>query len=347
MSEVQSQNFSSFRKYRKPSYDDNIYLERPEDRIPDYYCLAVEQIDYAPDEGSWKFCYNVAGQGTTHHGTGRCAIHGGSLIDGSESLNNPYGDISDARLQVLLSKFLSERDPLNLHPVLALSKALTQMWLEDWKTITDAMIAWYASFHPKRRGLHDYPLYHVGVIHYLFSEKIEEGKINELLRLDADELNEELDKAAERWKDQWENNGRTRNGTMTRIADLFVEKPIKMPNYSAGIKHLQLIERIASRLMEHEKDAWLSSEGSTMLIKDLGAICRAAIPRFLRQRGILLKEVEIQPLLEDVSYAFMLSLEQLDAGRFFRKETTKALEQWLTSQREEMTLEAENSGASL
>lgn len=330
-----------FGNYKKPHFEDNLFPERPEDIPSDKYCLATVEMDYKPYEGNYHYCYNVAGQGTNHHGKGRCAIHGGALTDKPEGLHNRYGDIASTRLQTLLSKFSADPDPLNLYPELGMARAINQMWQEDWQTINEALLAWFASFNPKRRGLHDQPLYHVSAIRHMLSKAIDTKDINRVLTLDDDELNEELNEAAEAWKIQWWQDGMSENGTPTRIPNLKVEKPVRLPDYSSGIKHLQLIDHIANRLMEHEKEAWLSSKDSLLLFSDLGSIMRVAVPRFLRQRNILLKENEVQPLLDDISQAFVLAIEKVDKSRYFRDYTSQALDKWLADQKEQMTYDLE------
>lgn len=94
-------------------------------------------------------CTQRAGWGTDHPGVGRCKLHGGkSLVR-----HGLYSAIQRPRIAALIAQFeaLPESEALRTLPELAAARALFVDWVERYDEITEALLAWHASYAQSMR----------------------------------------------------------------------------------------------------------------------------------------------------------------------------------------------------
>lgn len=94
-------------------------------------------------------CQRPAGWGTDHPGEGRCKLHGGvGQIKGTQL--DPVARYSDLqarpRLRELVAQFAQDANPDDLSHELTLLRALVTDFIERHDDITEALLAWHASF---------------------------------------------------------------------------------------------------------------------------------------------------------------------------------------------------------
>lgn len=95
-----------------------------------------------------KLCQNPAGKGTDHPGEGRCKFHGGTTqVKGTRFEVGRYGDLrARPRLKELIEKYAAEVDTSDLSHEITLLRALTQDYLERYDAMSEALLAWHASY---------------------------------------------------------------------------------------------------------------------------------------------------------------------------------------------------------
>lgn len=262
--------------YPPPKGEANLFVERPPDVDPDWYCRAVARIPRGENAGKFKYCYARAGAGTPHKGWGRCYQHGGGKpedVDRFNALTNPT-------LHELLDQYLDDPDPMNLHQELAVARAIVQYEITQHQEASEALLAWHASFDKNRRGLHDHPLYHVHAIKKAFElGLIHDGQTPE-------ELQEALEFGLAQWQQEWklQENGRSIN--------LRVERPVKATNYLALLKGLTVIASLVKDITKLEEEAYLSAFAVEQALQRYGQITREAIMALLREKGISVDEAQ-------------------------------------------------------
>lgn len=97
---------------------------------------------------SGKRCQNPAGKGTNHPGEGRCKFHGGATqIKGTRFEVGRYGDLrARPRLKELIEKYSREVDTSDLSHEITLLRALVHDYVERYDDMSDALLAWHASY---------------------------------------------------------------------------------------------------------------------------------------------------------------------------------------------------------
>lgn len=89
-------------------------------------------------------CQRPAGWGTDHPGEGRCKLHGGV----GQKAGLRYADLNTRpRLRELVERFAADDNPSDLSHELTLLRALVTDYVERYDEITEALLAWHASFN--------------------------------------------------------------------------------------------------------------------------------------------------------------------------------------------------------
>lgn len=285
-----------FERYDPPNPKDNLFPEKPEKRQPDYYCLARHQVKQGENAGKWKYCYRRSGAGTGHVGYGRCSLHGGA----TPSVENRYAELNNPSIGEKTAKFLHDSQPLNLLPELAAGRAIFEDFIERHDEHQEALLGWYASFDESRRGLHDYPLYHVhAIVRGLHIARKELGEA--VWELAPDELLPYLDEGVESFIEDWLNEARSeKTGKTWRKANLRVDKPHKMLDISYGARILKTISDIADRIIKHEQEAFLSAFAVQQLIQMYAESTRKHLTRMLRRLEVK-DAAQTEKLLQDIA----------------------------------------------
>lgn len=94
-------------------------------------------------------CKNVAGMRTDHVGQGKCWLHGGA----TPIRHGRYSKISRPRIRDLIAQHEADPDPLNILPEIAALRALFQDFIERYDDMTEALLAWHASYELQQRPL--------------------------------------------------------------------------------------------------------------------------------------------------------------------------------------------------
>lgn len=281
--------YDTHERYDAPSPVDNCYEQRPPKLESDYYCRAIGRWGdmQGPDlAGKWKYCYARAGAGTNHVGHGRCRHHGGS----NPNVENRYSELLNDSIGEKLAKFLMDPNPLDLRAELAAARALFEDFVERHESVTAALLAWHASFDPRRRGLHDAPLYHFEAIRYAFEGLVQQG----ITSPSASELQAALEAGVELARHDFLEGG---GG---RVADLKVEKPVKVTDITNAVTVLKTISSLATTIIKHEQEAFLSVFAVRMLIEAYGEQTRKTLAKHLRRLGVNDGE-EVEAILRDIA----------------------------------------------
>jgi hypothetical protein len=98
-------------------------------------------------------CKFPAGMRTTHPGQGKCYRHGGTKPGDPRLKSGRYSSIERPRIRDLIAAHEADPDPLNLLPEIAALRALFQDFIERYETMTEALLAWHASWQITRRPL--------------------------------------------------------------------------------------------------------------------------------------------------------------------------------------------------
>lgn len=98
-------------------------------------------------------CAKLAGERTAHPGEGRCYLHGGTKIGDPRLKSGRYSKIKRRRIRQLIEQHEADPDPLNVLPEIAALRALFQDFVERHDEITEALLAWHASFQLTRRPI--------------------------------------------------------------------------------------------------------------------------------------------------------------------------------------------------
>ena len=87
-----------------------------------------------------KYCQHHAGHNTDHKGLGRCNIHGGS----SPSMSGIYSTVTEGKLAKHLERVthMEHAVRLDLGPELNMLRALTMDFIDNYKELVDALLAW-------------------------------------------------------------------------------------------------------------------------------------------------------------------------------------------------------------
>lgn len=262
-------------RYDIPNPEDNAFDEKPPKRESDYYCLARRKWKPpSPHAGKWGYCYARAGQGTDHLGYGRCKLHGGATDN--EAMR--YAALGNPAIAELVAKYLEDPDPLNLREELAAGRALFKHFVDEWGAISDALLAWHASFDKKRRGLHDKPLYNIEVIEQ--AVKMLGGESPKSIAHLQDVLEEAIVKVRERRRLAYLERGEE------FAEDLRIEKPVKVKDISYGVTILKVIQGLVDTIIKHEKEAHLSVFAFEQLLAKYGEITKRRVTRFLKRMGV-------------------------------------------------------------
>ena len=90
-------------------------------------------------------CQAPAGRGTDHRGVGACKFHGGAV----PVLHGRYSRITRPRIAALLAQLALDPDPEDLLPEVILIRALIIDFVERYDRMSDAILAWHASWEPE------------------------------------------------------------------------------------------------------------------------------------------------------------------------------------------------------
>jgi len=280
-------------RYNPPNPADNAYAEKPPKREPDYYCLGRSRIREGENEGKWKYCYSRAGAGTTHTGHGRCKRHGGS----APSVENRYAAMLNDNISGKIAKFLNDPNPLDLRAELAAARALFEDFTERYDEFVDAVIAWHASFHDDRRGLHDAPLYHFDAIRHAY-RSLAHDRFHEAT---DEDLHRALEEGVRAERMEWA--ARMAEQDRRSRLDLKVEKPVKVLDISHAARILKIITEITTTIMKHEREAFLSIFAVQMLMESYGEHTKKVLNRHLRRLGVNDGET-LERILKDIASAW-------------------------------------------
>lgn len=293
---LDARDFDSQERYDPPNPADNCFDEKPPMLEPDYYCRARGRWDdkHGPEfEGKWKYCYARAGAGTNHLGQGRCKHHGGA----APNVENRYAAMNNDTIAQKLAKFLLDPNPLDLRAELAAARALFEDMVERYDDYVAALIAWHASFDPKRRGLHDAPLYHIAAIQHAFAYLMEQGVEHPALDEIHAALEHGMEVARREWVEERQQSGKP------YATDLKVEKPVKVLDISHAASLLKIVQNLATAIIKHEQEAFLSVFAVQALIEAYGEQTRKVLARHLRRLGVNDAEA-LDAILTDISRAW-------------------------------------------
>lgn len=285
--------FDKHERYAPPNPADNHFKEKPEKREPDYYCLGRGRWDENSEfSGEWKYCYARAGAGTSHLGYGRCKRHGGA----TQAAENRYAALLNDSIGEKLAKFLLDPNPLDMRAELAAARAIFEDFIQRHEAITEAVLAWHASYDPKRRGLHDTPLYNIEAI---------AAVVNDIRALPPtakiEDLQAVLEKGVTLAQEEWV---RKRLVTDKEYrTDFKVEKPMKMLDISHAARLLKIVNDMVSAIIKHEREAFLSVFAVKMLIEAYGEQTRKVLGRHLRRMGVTELDV-IEEVITDIGRAW-------------------------------------------
>lgn len=95
-------------------------------------------------------CTRPAGWGTDHSGVGRCKFHGGR----NPVRHGRYSVIQRPRIAALVKEFEADPTPLDTLPEIHVVRALLADGIERYDEITEATLAWHASYAAGMRPLH-------------------------------------------------------------------------------------------------------------------------------------------------------------------------------------------------
>ncbi|AFZ67000.1 hypothetical protein [Deinococcus peraridilitoris] len=93
--------------------------------------------------GKEATCRNAAGFKTDHPSQGKCYLHGGK----TPVKHGRYSLLKHARLRELLEQAEQDPDPLDLTQDVLLMRAVVHDYLDRHGLVTDAILAWHASFN--------------------------------------------------------------------------------------------------------------------------------------------------------------------------------------------------------
>lgn len=260
--------------YKPPNPDDNAFDGQPPMRDSDYYCLARRKWKNGPHEGKWGYCYLRAGHGTLHTGYGRCKHHGG----GGEAQGMRYAALTNPTIAEKIAQYYDDPDPLDLRPELAAGRALFAHFVEEYQEITEALLAWHASFDKKRRNLHDKPLYHIDAVMHALIEL--DGKPPKDLEQLQQALEVGLEKAYALRRADYIDRGKE------FAEDLMVEKPVKVKDIAYAATLLKVINQLVDAIIKHEKEAHLSVFAYDTLMEAYGKTTRKHVVRYLKRMGV-------------------------------------------------------------
>lgn len=276
-------------RYDPPNAEDNVFDSKPPERPSDYYCLARRQWNsVSPYPGKWGYCYARAGAGTDHKGHGRCKHHGGS----TQAQAMRYAALGNPTIAELVAHFLADPDPLNLRDELAAARALFTDFVSDYKNISEALMAWHASFDKKRRDLHDKPLYNI--------EAIMEALVllGGVPPKDVEQLHEALEVGVER---ALANRERLKLEAGVEFAnDLKIEKPVKIRDIAYAVTILKVVQGLVDTIIKHEREAYLSVFAFNALMGQYGNVTRKHLVRFLKRKGVTDDE-EVEELIAKIA----------------------------------------------
>lgn len=107
-------------------------------------------------------CKQPLGKRTDHPGQGRCWLHGGA----TPIIHGLYSKIKRERFADLFKEQLANKAPLDLLPEVHLLRAVVIDFLERYDEMTEAILAWHASFDLK----HHTPPHFIDAILWLVGE---------------------------------------------------------------------------------------------------------------------------------------------------------------------------------
>jgi hypothetical protein len=110
---------------------------------PNYFCRGA-------NSKRKKYCERRAGAGTDHKGQGRCKSHFGN----NPERHSRYSVIKRPRIRELVAQFATDQNPLDTLPEIHLVRALLVDGIERYDEITEAALAWHASFSAAMRPIH-------------------------------------------------------------------------------------------------------------------------------------------------------------------------------------------------
>lgn len=277
MSLLDPPEFDRFERYDPPNPEDNAFDERPDKRDPDYYCLGRGKWhDNSPHAGKYKYCYARAGAGTNHTGYGRCQHHGGA----NPAVENRYEALLNPSISEKIGKFLNDPNPLDLKAELAAARAIFEDTVERHGEFTEALLAWHASFDPKRRGLHDKPLYHFDAFRNAY-KSLAHDRLHEAT---DEELHEALEAGLKKAQEDWRDSMIAADKEWA--LDLKVEKPMKTVDISHAARVLKIVSDLVTAIIKHEREAFLSLFAVQQLIETYGQQTRKVLARHLRRLGV-------------------------------------------------------------
>lgn len=258
--------------YPKPEKADNLFLLRPDKKDSDYYCQGLIKLARGEHAGKWTYCMRRAGDGTNHIGYGRCKHHGGAL----PVVENRYASLLNPTYNEVLQSFYNDPDPLNLRSELAIARTILTDVMNKHEEWNEALMAWWASFDPNRRGLHDMPLYHAQAMKLA----VDRGYVTEGMTSGA--FQEGLERGLADYQAEWLDA----NEGGAELLVLRVDRPKKAyVDVGTALKALTEIRNIAKLISELESKAYLSIFSFEQLLERYAETIFEVIQRRLTRNG--------------------------------------------------------------
>ncbi len=347
MAERRHKHYTNKNKYDRPDSND-IFLERPPDKESDYWCRGVIELEgvtktsmgrktpktFKGKATRWLYCSRRAGQDTSHQGIGRCRYCEGDMLPDPK---NRYSLLLNEELRLKVYHFLNDDNITDLRPELAMTRSLLEIWVNEAKPLIDATLAWHASFDSDHQGLHDYPLYHVGVHRLVMAELIEEGV--HLDDLTDKQLNDRMIKAHQQWKEEFVEasrpdipvgkGGLTVKGAPTKSLDFtttahgYSVKPRKIPEWTVeATKLLTVTGNLVEKIQNSEKDTHMSEREFFLLMQLLMEVVRDTVNRNAQRQNPAFDRAQATDIVKQIAVEFQTRLEPYTMPRGARKMMT-------------------------
>lgn len=115
--------------------------------IPESYVGTIPPNDYCRgwNPKRFKYCRAPAGMGTSHPSEGRCKFHGGN----APLKHGMYASVKHTRLRELYEEFEHDPDLTDIESEVAMCRALFVDFVERYEEVTEALLAWHASWQLK------------------------------------------------------------------------------------------------------------------------------------------------------------------------------------------------------
>lgn len=223
-------------------------------------------------------CTRPAGWGTDHVGAGACKLHGGR----TPVKHGLYSVVQRPRVGELIQHFEEQPDPLSTLPELAAARALFADWVERYDEVTEALLAWHASYGPAMRPIAAHAVQALETV------------LDELEALAGpfdvdDEPEEEEEPQAHggwlrrtRHEKEADEQRAGLAGAVKEVRKLLVAlqtppdtKPRQMPDLADGHKILETVSKIVHRIQQARSDNAISRPNLFRVLGEMGRVVEA------------------------------------------------------------------------